>query len=63
MTRGGASGRAQVRRNGAAKEQREQPSVRHGGVIFGRVFDFFEILELIWRVYPQIYLIIIFQLI
>lgn len=50
-------------RGGASKEQREQPSARHGGVIFGRVFDFFEIAELIWRVYPQIYLIIIFQLI
>lgn len=28
-----------------AKEQREHPSARHGYVIFGRVFDFFEMLE------------------
>ena len=45
MTRGGASKERRVRRSFAAKEQREQPSARHGGVIFGRVFDFFEMLE------------------
>jgi len=37
--------------------------VRHGSVIFGLVFDFFEMMERIWRVYPQIYQFIIFRLI
>lgn len=37
--------------------------VRHGYVIFGQVFDFFEMVEPTWGVYPQIYQFIIFQLI
>ena len=45
MTRGGASEESASKKERAAKEQREQPSARHGGVIFGRVFDFFEMPE------------------
>lgn len=40
MARGGTS--EESASSGTAKEQREQPSARHGDVIFGRAFDFFE---------------------